>query len=172
MSNSEDLSALQAKLESLEKKVHFYKTILDQTYDWEIFRDENGKIVYVNDAFERITGFKKDDLLSGLITEKDLVHPDDWQIVLDAIGRTKAMKEVIDLQFRIIRKDNTIRHINLCSKPVFEDEKFVGARTSARDITTMNDFIELQKKNEEIETVKNRFFNYINSSPTSIFLVD
>jgi len=36
--------------------VNLYKTIADNTFDWEIFRDKDNKIVYIYKAFERITG--------------------------------------------------------------------------------------------------------------------
>lgn len=172
MSNNEDLKALQEKIKSLESKVQFYKIIADQTYDWEVFRDVNGKIVYVNDAFERITGYKKEDLTSGLITEKDIVHPDDWAHVFESISKSNSKNDVIDLKFKILRKDNEIRHINLCAKPAYENDIYVGTRTSARDITNTSDFVDLNKKTSELEASKDRFFNYINSSPTAVYLAD
>lgn len=48
---------LEDKLEKVEKEKEFYKTIADNTYDWESFRDASGVLIYVNQAFERISGY-------------------------------------------------------------------------------------------------------------------
>ncbi|HNI99148.1 MAG TPA: PAS domain-containing protein, partial [Leptospiraceae bacterium] len=177
---------IRSRTAELERQLQFFKRIADHTYDWEVFRNENGQIVYINQAFERITGFKTDDILNGKITEKDVVHPDDFFYVSESILRSvQKLQTVDDLQFRVLRKDGRIRYVNLCASPVFENEIFIGTRTSVRDITEQHSFLELQavkeelefhrvqleKKNQELEKREKYFRTLIENAPDGVVLV-
>lgn len=141
---------LEDRIQELEEQLNFYKLIADKTYDWEVFRDHTGKIIYLNDSFEKITGYNKNDILQGIIAEKDVIHPEDLGLVGSKIHQAINQQLVEDLQFRIIRKDGEIRHVNLCANPVFENDVFKGTRTSIRDITNQFGFKELVKANETL----------------------
>ncbi len=172
MSENIEIKKLKQEIEYLKKEVNFYALLIDKTFDWEVFRDFSGKIKYVNQAFETITGYNKEDLLSGKITEKDIVHPDDWQKAQESIKKSIQKEIVSDLQFRIVTRQGEIKHINLCANPVFIENNFLGIRTSARDITEQKDFLRLQEFNIVLKKSEERFRTYIESSPTAIFIVN
>ena len=46
------------------KKINIYDLITNITTDAIIIADENRKIIYLNDAFTKLTGFKKEDLIA------------------------------------------------------------------------------------------------------------
>jgi PAS domain S-box-containing protein len=142
------------KIQELEKAAEFFQQIADNTFDWEIFRDKTGRILYVNKAFERITGYKTDEILNGTVSEISIVHPDDAELLRDAIRNSDT--ETIDgLNLRIIRKDGEIRYVNLCSLPVYINEEFSGSRTSIRDITKYRGLMSFEPSNltrEDLET--------------------
>jgi PAS domain S-box-containing protein len=142
------------KIQELEKAAEFFQQIADNTFDWEIFRDKTGRILYVNKAFERITGYKTNEILDGTVSEISIVHPDDAELLRDAIRNSD--RETIDgLNFRIIRKDGEIRYVNLCSLPVHVNEVFIGTRTSIRDITKYRGIMSIQPSDftrEDLET--------------------
>lgn len=168
----EEIQTLKLKLAEAEKRADFYKLIADHTSDWEVFRDANGKIIYINSAFERITGFSKDDILSGKITEKDVVHPEDRDTTLANIKKSTQQLDVFDFEFRIIRFDGVIRSINLNAVSVFQDGKFIGTRTSARDITDQKKLLEIKQLHQSLNEAKDKFRTYIQSSPISVFQAD
>ncbi len=168
----EEIQTLKLKLAEAEKRADFYKFIADHTSDWEVFRDANGKIIYINSAFERITGFSKDDILSGKITEKDVVHPEDRETTLANIKKSTQQLDVFDFEFRIIRFDGVIRSINLNAVSVFQDGKFIGTRTSARDITDQKKLLEIKQLHQSLNEAKDKFRTYIQSSPISVFQAD
>ncbi len=173
MNNSElSYQELRNRIAELENQNYFYKLIADNSIDWEVLRNTNGKIIYANIGFERITGYSREEIIEGKFSEKDIVHKDDWAYVLPTIQEAIKQNPVLDLEFRIIRKDKQIRHINLCSIPVYQNNKFVAIRTSARDITEQKKFIELNEVNKSLEISENKFRRYIESSPTAIFLVN
>lgn len=130
---------LESKVEDLEKSAKFFKQIADSTFDWEVFRDINGRIIYLNKAFERITGYSVEEILNGEIPEEKFIHPEDSDIVRFYIGKAMKGEPVDDLDFRIIRRDGAIRYVNLYSVPVYTEGVFIGTRTSIRDITNHKD---------------------------------
>jgi len=172
MSENLQINQLKEEIENLKQQVDFYSLLIENTFDWEVFRDAEGTIKYVNQAFENITGYSKTDLLSGNITEKNIVHPDDWENVQEHIKKSVQKETVVDLQFRIVTKQKEIRYINLCANPVFQQNKFIGIRTSARDITQQKDFLKLQEFNVILKKSEDRFKTYIESSPTSVFITN
>ena len=96
---------LKLKIQELEKKNEFLQFIIDNSYDWELFRDTSGKIKYCSKAFEKITGYDVDDFISGKISEKDLVYPDDWSSVLMQMQKARnTIEPETDIEFRIVTK--------------------------------------------------------------------
>jgi PAS domain S-box-containing protein len=132
------------KIQELEKAAEFFQQIADNTFDWEIFRDAAGRILYVNKAFERITGYKAEELLNGTVTEISMVHPGDAGLLKNALARSSARETIDGLNFRIIRKDGEIRYVNLCSIPVYVENDFTGTRTSIRDITKYHGIMNME----------------------------
>ena len=170
--DSHEINYYKEKIKELEERVDFYKLMIDNTLEWEIFRNQKGEIAYINEAFEKLTGFSCNDLLNKVITEKDIVHPEDWAFVAQNLKQSNLQIPVTDLEFRIITAQKQIRYINLNAIPVFKNNQFVGTRTSARDITDQKDFIELQKTNMELKKKDETFKTYIQSSPLAIFLAN
>jgi len=170
--DSHEINYYKEKINELEERVDFYKLMIDNTLEWEVFRNEKGEIAYINQAFEKLTGFSCNDLLNKVITEKDVVHPEDWAFVAQNLKQSNLQIPVTDLEFRIITAQKQIRYINLNAIPVFKNNQFVGTRTSARDITDQKDFIELQKTNMELKKKDETFKTYIQSSPLAIFLAN
>ena len=170
--DSHEINYYKEKIKELEERVDFYKLMIDNTLEWEVFRNEKGEIAYINQAFEKLTGFSCNDLLNKVITEKDVVHPEDWAFVAQNLKKANLQIPVTDLEFRIITAQKQIRYINLNAIPVFKNNQFIGTRTSARDITDQKDFIELQKTNMELKKKDETFKTYIQSSPLAIFLAN
>lgn len=140
---------LALKIEELEKKAELFQLIADNTYDWELFTDGNGKVLYCNPAFERITGYSPQDLLAGVVTEKNLVHPGDLEAVYDIILQTKQQISISDFEFRLVRSDGELRILNLCSQPVYQETEFVGTRSSIRDISESKTLANLNRTREK-----------------------
>lgn len=163
---------LQEKINKIEQEVEFYKTIADNTFDWEVFRAPDGKITYVNQAFEKITGFKSTDWINGKISPKDFIHPDDMEKAQASIKKALNKEAINDLELRVINTDKQTRYINLCSQPVYKNNRFIGVRTSIRDITEQNKFKNFQKVYESLKESERKFKAYIINSPIAIFIAD
>ncbi|MGE5406668.1 MAG: PAS domain-containing protein, partial [Methanosarcina sp.] len=156
-------SKLRSRLEKLEREIDFYKLIAENTYDLEIFRKPDGKIIYVNRAFERITGYPCEDVLNGNVTEKELIHADDIRNVNLQINAVLSGNPVEDVNFRIIRKDGKVRYCNLCATPVYKDNVILGIRSSVRDVTSYtNDFEDLHIARNKAVQISERYKETLN----------
>jgi PAS domain S-box-containing protein len=129
----EYLNAELAIQESEEK----FRTLVDWTYDWELWMNPEEKIVYISPSCERITGYTPQEFTKnpGLILE--IVHPDDRQrfarhqeVIHEKVG------DPITLEYRIIRRDGSARWIEHICRPLYGlDGKHLGRRVSNRDIS-------------------------------------
>jgi PAS domain S-box-containing protein len=166
MSEKPTYEELEQTIRELEKRVEFFQFVADNSNDWELFRNPEGKILYCNKAFEQLTGYSVAELMNGEISEKDLAHPDDWNRVIEQMQKTvKTTASETDIEFRIITKNKQIRTINLCSHPVFQDELLLGFSTSIRDVTD-NKIVQALKESEEL------FQDIVSNNPDHIVIQD
>ena len=131
-----DITERKQAEEALQKSEEKYHTVADFTYDWEDWLDPSGKYIYVSPSFERITGYRRDELLNMDMVLK-ITHPDDREAVKkhfheelhDSIG-------IHDMDFRIITRSADERWISHLCQPVYSKKgTYLGRRGSNRDIT-------------------------------------
>lgn len=148
---TQDIDAQKKSQEELIGKETLFRTMMDYTLSWETFRDKNGKVLYVSQGFEKITGHSLEDYKNKAIKFKDFIHPDDAELVLNNFNQALANKQTIEnLEYRVIKKDKSIVYVTVSYQPVFSnDEEFLGIRTSIRDITKRKEIEEALKESEE-----------------------
>ena len=125
--------AADAQLASEEK----FRTLADWTYDWELWLDPDGNIVYNSPSCERITGYGSDEFIGNPDLLINIVHPDvrelykeHHQLVHDESA------DVEKVEYSIITRSGDERWIEHVCRPVFgEDGRYLGRRVSNRDIT-------------------------------------
>jgi PAS domain S-box-containing protein len=127
------MQAGDALRESDEK----FRTLVDWTYDWEMWVGPDAKIIYISPASERITGYQPDEFMAdpGLILR--IVHSDDRDAFTahyaDVHDETNGAMTV---EFRLTARDGQERCIEHICRPLFgEDNRYLGRRISNRDIT-------------------------------------
>lgn len=60
----------------MEQSLTFYKSLLDSIHDGVYFLDRERRILYWNEAAERITGYRADEVLGTFCWDKILMHVD------------------------------------------------------------------------------------------------
>jgi PAS domain S-box-containing protein len=78
---------------------------------------ENMKVLYVNQAYETITGRSCESLQEDPKSYEDVIHPEDRVRVLSRLGEAVKTGQ-FDEEFRIIRPDNTTRWVWVRGFPV------------------------------------------------------
>lgn len=122
-------------LQSSEEK---YRTVADFTYDWEMWHDPQGKLLYCSPSCGRITGFSHDEFINNPGLLMDIVHPDDQAAVAAHLHDDHAnTNNIFRLDFRILTRSGEERWISHACSPVnAPDGRYLGRRVSNRDITT------------------------------------
>lgn len=107
-----------------------FEEIIDLLLDAVVIVDAEGRYVYVSAAYERIFGYAPDEVIGKQMIH--LVHPDDREKTLAAVGEIMAGKDKTTLENRYIRKDGEVVHIMWSARWVPEH----GVRVAvARDIS-------------------------------------
>ena len=128
-----------------------FRTLADWTYDWELWLDPDGKIVYNSPSCERITGYKPEEFSSNSDLLIQIVHPDErdfykrhHQLIHD---KSAGVEKV---EYQIIACDGEAHWIEHICRPVFStDNRYLGRRVSNRDITQRKQAeTELEERNQ------------------------
>ena len=123
-SSEEEMRSLSAEVEKTENDVHpvFYSS----------YRlDEDMKILSVDDAFETITGYSKDDIREKQLFQSDLIPEEERTEYLCKINAELAKCPVVYLEHKIRRKDGTDSFV-FCYGRVYYDS---AARSQRSEIT-------------------------------------
>jgi PAS domain S-box-containing protein len=100
---------------------------------------ETKKALYVNAAYETITGRSCQSLLENPSSYEDLIHPEDRVHVLTKLGEATKTGH-FDERFRIVRADGEVRWVTVHGFPARDDEgriyRLVG---TAQEITALKE---------------------------------
>jgi PAS domain S-box-containing protein len=128
--------SIAAQSRQLRQSREQFRVIADYTYDWEGWHDARGKLLWVNPAVERITGYTVDECLAMDDYPRPMIVAEDVAIIEGSLDRALEGEPGNDVPFRVRHKDESIRWVAVSWNPIFgADGRFTGFRTSARDFT-------------------------------------
>jgi len=131
-----DISERKRMEERLIESRGRFRAIANYTYDCENWFDPRGKLVWINPAIFRLSGYTVDECMAmtdfplPLIDEKD--RSKTTRYFAEAIqGLTHN-----DVEFRIRCKDGSLKWTAVSWQPIYDDNgSCLGHRSSVRDIT-------------------------------------
>jgi len=114
----------------------WFRLVADYTNDWESWHGPDGKLLWVNPAVERATGY----------TVAECLAMGDYPMPMIALGDRAAVQSVIDsvqnhtsgegVEFQCIARCGDRRHMSLSWQPMYDASgRHLGLRTSVRDVT-------------------------------------
>ncbi|HEY3225551.1 MAG TPA: ATP-binding protein [Planctomycetota bacterium] len=117
-----------------------------QLGSWEWIPATN-KVVWSDEVF-RMTGVLPTKF-TGVLPDAVMVnHPDDRQAIQDALEASRAKREPLSTDTRIIRPDGSIRYLHVQGKPVLDDAGHV-----VRLVGTVQDITERRRADQAILTL-------------------
>jgi len=127
------LEAESAVRESAQR----FSAIADYTYDWESWLSPEGRLLWVNPAVERITGYSQAECFAMPDFPASLIHPDDRAGITDLIRQAARQHlEGNNVEFRCLRKDERVIWVSASWQPIYaRDGRCLGLRSGVRDIT-------------------------------------
>lgn len=130
-----DKTAQKQAEDRLRESEARFRTIVDYSPNIELFRDKNGNLTYVNNAFERMLGYPPGDYLAGTVGFDDIVHPDDRPQAREVFRKALRGQVTKDFRMRMVRADGRTVQVTVSVQPVtMEDGEFAGFRTSITEI--------------------------------------
>jgi PAS domain S-box-containing protein len=153
--------------QTLTERERRFRAIVNYASDWEDWLDPQGKVLYINPAVQRLTGYSVEECLSMPDYPLPIVHEDDRKLVSERLTGAIAGSSGNDLEFRIRTSEGTNRWIAVSWQPIFDESgQPLGTRSSMRDIT--------RRKTAErrMKTANDALRSLINSAPDSAALVE
>ncbi|MDD1651624.1 MAG: PAS domain S-box protein, partial [Methanomicrobiales archaeon] len=158
-----DITARKQAEEALRESELRFRTVAENTYDWEFWLDPAGRFIYCSPSCERITGYRAEEFLADPGLRGRLIHPDDREMFDRHIHEEGERQQAGGGIWRFVRPDGTWRWIEHVCQPVYGGKgEFIGIRGSNRDITDRKQAEEALRESEE------RFRTIAETSPIQI----
>ncbi len=134
-----DLLMSHVAIQEAEEK---YRTVAENTYDWETWLGSDGKYIYISPSCKQITGYAADDFINDPELLHTITHPEDReQIEKHSISILDGSIQDCSIDFRIVTNEGETRWIGHNCHPVFNSTgKFIGQRGSNRNITKRKNY--------------------------------
>ena len=132
---------------------YVFRAIADCTYDWESWHQPDGKLLWLNAAVERITGYSPDECLAMTDYPLPMIAEEDRDkfagILQDAIAGGSGN----DVEFQVVRRDGQRRCAAVSWQPMYDHSQLHrGFRASVRDVTERHQLREeLRLHNQHLE---------------------
>lgn len=122
-------------LEDSEKR---YRTVADNTHDWEFWINPEHESIYVSPSVKIITGRPAEEFLSNPHLIQEIIYADDRRLFEKHSLQTENLKKSGHLEFRIVHSNGSVRWIAHVCRPIFDaNGNFLGIRGSNRDVTSL-----------------------------------
>jgi PAS domain S-box-containing protein len=142
-----------------------YRMVANFTNDWEVWRGEDGRYLYVSPSCERITGYTAEQFMADPDFLRRIIHPEDRAAFQDHLLRYGPGQQNDKMEFRLFRRDDRMIWIEHICQPIFDDEgKYLGTRASNRDTT--------DRKQQTLELAKARDSAQAANRAKSVFLAN
>ncbi|EIJ79960.1 PAS/PAC sensor signal transduction histidine kinase [Bacillus methanolicus PB1] len=139
-----DITELKRSELALEESEQRYKSLFENNLDGVFSIDLNGYFVNANQAFEKITGIKIDQLPDRCFI--GLIYDEDHMSVYHILSEVMKKQEPRDVECRIIRSGYGEKIVNITFVPIFLSGELNGVHGIVKDIT--------ERKREEMELIQ------------------
>lgn len=113
-----------------------FRAVANCTYDWESWHAPDGRLIWVNSAVERATGYSPAGCLAMDDYPLRMIAADDRERIAEMLEDAKAGGSCNDLEFQSVHRNGEKRWMAVSWQPMYNDAgEHLGFRTSIRDIT-------------------------------------
>ncbi|MHB8905536.1 MAG: PAS domain S-box protein [Melioribacteraceae bacterium] len=156
-----DITERKRAEETLQRSERSYRGLVESASDIIYTLVEDGTITSLNLAFEKITGWLRDEWIGKLFMS--IIHPEDLPLAIEKFQQSMHGEIPSRYELRCLSKAGGYLIGEFTSMPQIEKGKVGGI---VRDIT------ERKRAEQEIISQKNRFAQLFENSPIAIALLD
>jgi PAS domain S-box-containing protein len=123
-------------VEDISLDDRWFRAVADYTYDWESWHGPDGKLIWVNPAVERITGYSVAECIAMRDYPLPLIVEEDRERIEEVLKSADKRSSGENLEFRSLHRNGEIRWMALSWQPMYAEQgTYLGLRTSTRDVT-------------------------------------
>jgi PAS domain S-box-containing protein len=135
----------------LETQAFRYRTLADNTYDFEFWTDPDGNFLFASPSCQRIYGRSSNEFINDPGLRRSSIYPGDLP-VYDRHLAEEAKHIPGEVEYRILRPDGTQTWIAHVCQPVFDEHgKYLNVRGSNRDFS----------EHKKVEQLKDEFIGLV-----------
>ncbi len=126
----------QTELELRESEKH-YRSLVHKFHGVVFKGDKDWKVTFMQGPIKQLTGYTKEEMLSGKVGWSQIVHPDDLERVMSqGKGLSEDPNYSVNRQYRIIGKDGKVRWVSENIDPAIDEKgRIIGVQGTLQDIT-------------------------------------
>jgi PAS domain S-box-containing protein len=171
-----DITQRKRAEEALHNSEEHLRIIADNTYDWEYWRNPQGRYIWVSPSCRELTGYSPEDFTGDArLTIGRIIHPDDQQAWRKHIREVDtSVPDLSEFEVRLVKKSGEIIWISHICKPIFGSTgEYLGRRGCNRDISTRKQAEEdkYQAERSYRELVEHAPIGIFRSTPQGRFLM-
>ncbi|MDM8535614.1 PAS domain S-box protein [Desulfobacterales bacterium HSG17] len=142
-----DITERKTAIEGLRESEERYRSVMEAAPDPIVLYDMEGRVLYLNPAFESVFGWSLDELRHKKI---DFVPADQWPKTQEMVHKVIRGEDIIGFQTRRFTRDNRLIDL-IASASVFKDPDGnpQGSVVSFKDITRLKQVEEELRRTQE-----------------------
>jgi two-component system, sporulation sensor kinase C len=114
----------------------WFRAVADYTNDWESWHRPDGRLIWVNPAVERLTGYSVAECLTMPDYPFPLIASEDHERIAEVFESAQNRTSGEQLEFQSVHRNGESRWMSLSWQPMYEERgRYLGLRTSVRDVT-------------------------------------
>ena len=134
MGSQRDITDHKQAEEELQESEERYRELVESARIAVLTDDKDGNFTYANEAFAKLFGYPLNKIKK--LSFKTLVHPDDFDMITDYhTNRMKGKKAPSRYEFKGIKKDGSIIHLETVVSEIKDSGQITGTRCHMWDIT-------------------------------------
>jgi PAS domain S-box-containing protein len=143
-----------------------YRSALEHLSEVVFRTDRDGRLTFLNPAWERITSYRADTSIGMRLT--DVVHPDDWaECVGEFVALVRGARASVKHDLRVLTRRGELVWVEVCAQPI------VGAAGRVVGVAgTLNDIHERKLAAQRIAEQVGFIDALIESIPVPIYVKD
>jgi PAS domain S-box-containing protein len=162
-----DITERKRAEEERRESTERFRAIADYTYDWEYWIGVDGKLLWVNPAVERITGYSVGECLVMADFPIAIVAEADREAVAHEMRAAVQGSSRNDFEFRVRQKDGRLVWVAASWQPIYDSR---GARLGHR--SSIRDIAERKRAEDAVRESETRFRTFVDHAADAFFMLD